>query len=323
MGLSKYYYNTETCRYEPRQTAYASLLGYAVLFTVTTVVIFAGILFLHSKLFLTEKGKALKKENKTFEKHFTSLQHEVDRLDESIALLKEKNAQLHEKLFDAPLEVSEEVKHTHMASVLLADAGYFTGELERVKTKAAAIIQTASSHNNAISHLSVNKKDKTFLLSVPSVLPVEQSENTKLVSGFGIRVNPFHKGNYNHPGVDFAAARGTAVMATANGVVIKAVNNSTLQAGYGNYVDIQHANGLVTRYAHLDNVTVRNGQEIEKGKTIGTVGMTGGSVAPHLHYEIIRNGKQVDPVPYLLEGLTSDQHVELQKLATKKNQSLD
>jgi murein DD-endopeptidase MepM/ murein hydrolase activator NlpD len=125
------------------------------------------------------------------------------------------------------------------------------------------------------------------------------------------------------PGVDFTAARGTAVVATGGGRVIKAIKGSSLQAGYGNYVDIEHGNGLITRYAHLDDVTVRAGQKVDKGFTIGTVGMSGGSVAPHVHYEIIRKGDQVDPVPYMLEGLTSDQHIELQKLGAKKNQSLD
>lgn len=323
MRLSKYYYNPETCRYEPKRTAYGSILGYGVLFAVSTVLIFVGILVLHSKLFLTERGKELKKENKTFEKHFASLQQQASVLEDSIAGLKEKNATLHEKLFETPLEKTDVESSAPTADLLLADAETFREELEAVNKKATSISQTAISHNSEIGSLSIRKKDKVFLLSVPSIQPVENSENTKLVSGFGVRINPFHKGNYNHPGADFAASRGTAVVATGNGVIIKAVKGSSLQAGYGNYVDIQHANGLITRYAHLDDVTVHAGQKVDKGFKIGTVGMSGGSVAPHVHYEIIRKGDQVDPVPYMLEGLTSDQHIELQKLGAKKNQSLD
>lgn len=322
MGLSKYYYNPETCRYEPRKTAYSSILGYAVLFAVSTVLIFTGILFLHSKLFLTERGKELKKENKTFEKHFASLQGQASVVEGSIDNLKEKNAALHEKLFETPLEQIKQEPSTK-ADLLLADAETFSKELEALNKKASSITRTAVSHNTEIADYSIRERDKVFLLSVPSIQPVENSENAKLVSGFGVRINPFHKGNYNHPGVDFTAARGTAVVATGAGVVIKAIKGSSLQAGYGNYVDIEHGNGLITRYAHLDDVTVRAGQKVDKGFTIGTVGMSGGSVAPHVHYEIIRKGDQVDPVPYMLEGLTSDQHIELQKLGAKKNQSLD
>lgn len=323
MGLSKYYYNPETCRYEPRKTAYGSILGYAVLFSVSTVLLFLGILFLHSKLFLSERGKELKKENKTFEKHFASLQGQASVLEGSIDNLKEKNAALHEKLFETPFEQTELQSSSKKADLLLADAETFSKELNALNKKASSITRTAVSHNTEIADYSIRERDKVFLLSVPSIQPVENSENTKLVSGFGVRINPFHKGNYNHPGVDFTSARGTAVVATGAGRVIKAIKGSTLQAGYGNYVDIEHGNGLITRYAHLDDVTVRVGQKVDKGFTIGTVGMSGGSVAPHVHYEIIRNGNQVDPVPYMLEGLTSDQHIDLQKLGAKKNQSLD
>jgi murein DD-endopeptidase MepM/ murein hydrolase activator NlpD len=323
MGLSKYYYNSETCRYEPRKTAYGSILGYIVLFGVSTVLIFVGILFLHSKLFLTERGKELKKENKAFQKHFASLEDQASVLEGSISSLKKENATLHEKLFETPLEQTELQASSSTADLLLADFETFSEELEALNKKASSITRTAVSHNTEIANYSIRERDKVFLLSVPSIQPVENSENTKLVSGFGVRINPFHKGNYNHPGVDFTSARGAAVVATATGRVIRAVKNSTLQAGYGNYVDIEHSNGLTTRYAHLDEVTVHAGQKVDKGFTIGTVGMSGGSVAPHVHYEIIRKGDQVDPVPYMLEGLTSDQHIELQKIGAKKNQSLD
>jgi murein DD-endopeptidase MepM/ murein hydrolase activator NlpD len=323
MSLSKYYYNPETCRYEPRKTAYGSILGYAVLFSVSTVLIFVGILFLHSKLFLSDYGKELKKENKAFEKHFASLQGQASVLEGSIVSLKDKNATLHEKLFETPFEQAEPQTLSTTADLLLADAATFSKELEALNKKASSITRTAVSHNTEISNYSIRERDKVFLLSAPSIQPVENSENTKLVSGFGGRINPFHKGHYNHPGVDFTSARGAAVVATGAGRVIKAIKGSTLQAGYGNYVDIEHGNGLITRYAHLDDVTVRVGQKVDKGFTIGTVGMSGGSVAPHVHYEIIRKGDQVDPVPYMLEGLTSDQHIELQKIGAKKNQSLD
>lgn len=322
MNLSKYYYNPETCRYEPRKTAYGSILGYAVLFAVSTMLIFVGILFLHSKLFLTERGKELKKENKAFQKHFASLQGQASVLEGSITSLKNKNTTLHEKLFETPLEQTEQAP-SNTTDLLLADTETFSKELEALNEKASSITRTAVNHNTEIANYSIRERDKVFLLSVPSIQPVENSENSTLVSGFGVRVNPFHKGNYNHPGVDFTSARGTAVVATGGGRVIKAIKGSTLQAGYGNYVDVEHGNGLITRYAHLDDVTVRVGQKVDKGFTIGTVGMSGGSVAPHVHYEIIRKGDQVDPVPYMLEGLTSDQHIELQKIGAKKNQSLD
>jgi murein DD-endopeptidase MepM/ murein hydrolase activator NlpD len=116
--------------------------------------------------------------------------------------------------------------------------------------------------------------------------------------------------------------RGTPVVATAAGV-IKESKRSDLQAGYGNYIDIDHGNNIITRYAHLEDITIRYGNKVEKGDVIGTVGSSGGSIAPHLHYEILRDGKNVDPIYYIIEGMTSDQHEQLTWLSHQQNQSLD
>jgi murein DD-endopeptidase MepM/ murein hydrolase activator NlpD len=137
-----------------------------------------------------------------------------------------------------------------------------------------------------------------------------------------MRVNPFHKGLYEHPGVDIAMPRGSAVIATASGTVIE-ICKSTVQAGYGNYIEIDHGNGFITRYAHLEDVQVKYRQKITKGSVIATVGNSGGSIAPHLHYEIIRDGITVDPVHYMIEGLSSHEHHQLKLISQKQNQSLD
>jgi murein DD-endopeptidase MepM/ murein hydrolase activator NlpD len=322
MSLSKYSYNPETCRYEPSRTSLTSIAGIAILFCISTAVIFGGILFLHSKLFLTEKGKALKKENIALVKHKASLQQGLTSVNTVLASLKEQNSDLHKKLFETPLEEAAAAT-SNKESLILANESGFQSEATELKEELERATKTSSEHNENFSMLDVTKKDLTFLLAVPSMQPVENTELTKLVSGFGNRVNPFHKGNYHHPGADFAAARGTSVFATAKGVVVEIRKGSSIQAGYGNYIEIDHGNGLITRYAHLDDVTVRMGQRISKGAVIGTVGMSGGAVAPHVHYEIIRKGKQVDPVPYLMEHLNSNEYIALQKLGSKKNQSLD
>ncbi|MDQ2657797.1 MAG: M23 family metallopeptidase, partial [Bacteroidota bacterium] len=141
-------------------------------------------------------------------------------------------------------------------------------------------------------------------------------------SGFGMRVNPFHKGLYKHLGVDIAMPRGTPVLATATGKVVQ-LKRSDLQAGYGNYLEVDHGNGVVTRYAHLEDILVRFGARVTKGDTIGTVGTSGGSVAPHMHYEILRDGENVDPVHYMVQGLSATQHQLLTTMSHKQNQSLD
>jgi murein DD-endopeptidase MepM/ murein hydrolase activator NlpD len=112
------------------------------------------------------------------------------------------------------------------------------------------------------------------------------------------------------------------VLATAPGQIITA-RKSDLLAGYGNYIEIDHGNGFVTRYAHLEVLNVKAGQKVTKGFVIATTGNSGGSVAPHLHYEIIRNNKQVDPVRYLISGVNASQHDQFISMSQRENQSLD
>ncbi|MEM7461060.1 MAG: M23 family metallopeptidase [Pseudomonadota bacterium] len=117
-------------------------------------------------------------------------------------------------------------------------------------------------------------------------------------SAYGNRIDPFLKTRAMHSGIDFRAKTGTPVKASASGTVVSAGYNG----GYGLVVVIKHANGLSTRYAHLSRASVKEGQKIEAGMTIGKVGSTGRSTGPHLHFEIRRNGKPTNPSKFLMAG---------------------
>ncbi|MFZ2907248.1 MAG: M23 family metallopeptidase [Cyclobacteriaceae bacterium] len=322
MSLSKYHYNPKTCRYEPTRTSFMGIGGYTILFFLTTILIFWGMLTLHSKIFLSERGKALKKENITMVRHQASIQEGLTSVNQLLKNLENKNSELHKKIFETPVETTPTAISTN-ENLIQADEREFRTVANDIARSSAELSRKSANHNLHFSAMNVGTRELTFLLSIPSIQPIENQELTKLVSGFGKRINPFHKGNYRHPGADFAAPRGTSVWATAKGIVVDIQRGSSLQAGYGNFVEIDHGNGLVTRYAHLEEVHVRVGQRLTKGFIIGTVGMSGGAVAPHVHYEIIRHGKQVDPVPYMMEKLSSDEYAALLKLGSKRNQSLD
>jgi murein DD-endopeptidase MepM/ murein hydrolase activator NlpD len=264
----------------------------------------------------------LKKENITLTKHHASLLSGLADAENVLTNLNSQNSELHEKIFETPIRTAA-ASTTRKRNALLANGTNFNTVANELKDKSASLAQASDDHNTHFRTIRVGEKELRFLLSMPSIQPIENAELTKLVSGFGKRINPFHKGTYQHPGADFAAARGTSVFATAKGTVVDLKKGSTLQAGYGNYIEVDHGNGIITRYAHLEDVVVRVGQRVSKGTILGTVGMSGGAMAPHVHYEIIRKGEQVDPVPYMLEKLNSKDYIELQKLGDKKNQSLD
>jgi murein DD-endopeptidase MepM/ murein hydrolase activator NlpD len=109
-------------------------------------------------------------------------------------------------------------------------------------------------------------------------------------SGFGDR-----RGGSWHQGIDVSAPRGTPVWATADGTVVRAERDGA----FGRTVLVDHGNGFSTRYAHLKRIKVRSGDRVRRGETLGTVGASGRASGPHLHYEVLRDGRPVDPAPFL------------------------
>jgi len=136
----------------------------------------------------------------------------------------------------------------------------------------------------------IMEKDLTAQ-SVPSGWPVRSGYIT---SGYGMRVHPTKRRRIFHEGVDFAAPRGTPIVAVADGVVIF----SGKRGGYGRTVDIRHVNGLVTRYAHNQSNLVQEGQRVRQGQKIATVGSSGTATGPHVHFEVLKNGQHQNPIRY-------------------------
>ncbi len=146
--------------------------------------------------------------------------------------------------------------------------------------------------------ISKYQQDQNRFKHTPSIRPVP---NARVTSRFEYRMDPFTDKPKFHEGWDFSAPRGTNVLSTADGKVVEVKNRYIPNRGYGKQVIIDHGNGILTRYAHLDKILVKPGQLVTRYTVIGKVGDTGRSTAPHLHYEVIYNGKKVDPQSYILD----------------------
>lgn len=131
--------------------------------------------------------------------------------------------------------------------------------------------------------------------NIPNIYPIS-IENVVKTSSFGMRVHPITKENKMHDGMDFVAKMGTPVISTADGKVISVEYSDT---GYGNKIVIEHVSYLKSVYAQLESIKVKEGDVVKQKDVIGTVGSSGTSTGPHLHYEILKDDIRVDPVPYL------------------------
>jgi len=133
-----------------------------------------------------------------------------------------------------------------------------------------------------------------LLIEPPSIFPIQ--ERTRISSSFGMRIHPVLKTKKLHRGIDFVAPMHTPVRATSSGKVLTTKQDAD---GYGNHIILQHDTAYQTLYAHLASIKVKEGQTVEKGDVIGTVGNSGKSYGPHLHYEVLKNGKAENPELYL------------------------
>lgn len=163
------------------------------------------------------------------------------------------------------------------------------------------------------------KSHDEMLKCIPAIQPVSNKDLKKTASGYGVRIDPIYNTAKFHNGMDFSANPGTPVYATGNGVVKKA----GWETGYGNTIEIDHGFGYLTRYAHLKAYKVRRGQRVVRGEVIGTVGSTGKSTGPHLHYEVHVKGKVQNPVNYYFMDLNAEDYDKMVQIAANHGKVFD
>jgi murein DD-endopeptidase MepM/ murein hydrolase activator NlpD len=162
------------------------------------------------------------------------------------------------------------------------------------------------------------KNKEKIVASLPAIVPISRGID-RIVSGYGFRIHPIYKTLRMHTGIDFTAPKGTPVYATADGVV---VGNPAGMSGYGITIIVNHGFGYQTLYAHLSRVAVKPGTKVKRGQVVGYVGSTGLSVAPHLHYEVMKNGKKINPVNFFFNDLSPEDYKRVLEASSKVTQSL-
>lgn len=203
--------------------------------------------------------------------------------------------------------------------------------LEKFKDNAEVVIETAKKLDRLAKQLYIQSKSfdevielarqkEDMLASIPAIQPVSNKDLKRLSSGFGLRMHPIHKIRQFHWGMDFTAPTGTEIYSTGKGTVTFASNSSN---GYGNHVIVDHGYGYQTLYAHMSEIKVREGQKVKRGEVLGYIGNTGLSSAPHLHYEVIKDGVKVNPVNFYFNDLTPQEYDLLIEIASQENQSFD
>ncbi len=324
MARIKYYYDTETCRYErvkiSKWDIFLNLLGFLSVSLILAIAIFS----VFTSYFDSPKEAHLKKENKELQFYYDMMEKEVKNVQKVLSSLQERDDEVYRSIMGAepiPSSIREAgVGGTERYKNIIES------ELEREKlildmmsdvdkVKKQMYIQTKS--YDEILEMAKNKE--VMFASIPAIQPIKNKELKRLASGFGMRMHPILKVVRPHEGCDFSAPRGTPIYATGDGEVIRI---SSTYGGFGKLVVIDHGYGFITKYAHMDSFNVKRGDKVKRGDCIGFVGNTGSSTASHLHYEIHKDGDPINPVHYFYQDVTDGEYEKLLELAAVANQSL-
>ncbi|MFN6090667.1 MAG: peptidoglycan DD-metalloendopeptidase family protein [Cyclobacteriaceae bacterium] len=324
MARIKYYYDTETCKYERIKTTSGDIFLNALGLLSLTLAMAVGLVVLYSNYFESPRELLLSNEVKEMEYLYQNLSKEVNKLDNELAHLEHRDDNIYRAVLGAE-PIDKSVREAGVGGVDryedikkkdLVHEDFLIKLHERVDKLKRKVYIESKSQDDVIA-LAENK-EKLFA-AIPAIQPVANKELIALASGFGMRIHPVYKVRKMHTGVDFAAAIGTPIYATADGIIDKL---EVSFSGYGKQLEIDHGFGYRTRFAHMHGFAVRYGQKVKRGDLIGYVGETGLSTAPHLHYEVFVNGIHVNPIHYFFNDLNAKEYEKVIELASIENQSL-
>jgi len=326
MARKKYYYDTETCRFEPVKVSKVDVALNLTGLLFASVAIGIGLVFSYQTLFPTEKEVALKEENKQLLEKYELLDKELSSISSMLGELQHRDDNIYRVIFEAE-PIAKEVRRggsggtrgsqlfQSLLNQDLAREDVILGSLSKIEQLKKQMFVQTKSYDKIIA---LCKDKEAMSKAIPAIQPLPKRKNISFASGFGMRMHPIYKTMKMHTGVDISAPTGTPIYAAGDGKVIKAEWGN----GYGNEVEIDHGFGYITKYAHMSAFSVKQGQKVKRGQEIGKVGSTGTSVSPHLHYEVIHNGEKVNPVHYFFKSLTPDEYNDILKQAKMENQSL-
>ena len=325
MAKVKYYYDPETLSYRPIERGKTFKISNFIIFLVSSFLFGLFTLFglLTSDFLNTPKELLLEREVKNYEFQFELLSQRLAQMESVMSEIEDRDNEIYRAFFEAS-PIPEEQRRAGFGGINRYKKLEGFGNSDQIiettqKIDILSKMLVVQSKSLEEIQLLAEKKEE-LLAAIPSIQPIKKDDLKRMASGYGWRIDPFTKKRRRHKGMDFSANRGTPIYATGDGIVRRADNRSS---GYGEHIRIDHGFGYVSLYAHLNKYNVRRGQKVKRGEIIGFVGNTGRSVAPHLHYEILKDGKKINPLNFYYGDLSSAEFDAIVNQASQENQSLD
>ena len=292
-------------------------VGKALRYLAATVTTAIGYYVLFSLLFSTEEEKRLQQENDLYATYYQELREKERLVTDVVEGLEARDNALYRKIFEteAPsvdavtaadvISVSDSLSESFFLSYSASKSESLRRMAENVEENFREIYRLMAQRNGSLP---------------PLTLPLEGMSYVQTGASTGIKHNPVYDVDLQHDGIDLVAPQGSVVHAAADGVVRNVIRSNK---GLGNIVEIDHRNGYTTRYALLGDISVPQGRTVKRGQKIGTVGISSTTYAPHLHYEVLKDGKVLDPVHFLFASLDPDEYAKMLYMSVSTRQSMD
>jgi len=322
MGKTNYRFNPDTLSFDKIErnikTLIKRLLGYLSTSLVSGVIFF--LIFL--QFFDSPKTKMLKRQNEQLLSQYNLMNKDFEKVSKVLEDIQNRDDNIYRVIFEAePIPSSVRMAgfggaNRYSKLEEMDNAELIISTTRKLDILSKRVFVQAKSYDE-VAKMALSKEK--MIASMPSIMPVSNNDLKRTASGWGMRIHPIYKILRFHYGMDFAASIGTDVFATGIGVV----KSADRETGYGNTVVIDHGYGYESYYAHLSRINVQVGQKVNRGDVIGYVGSTGTSTAPHLHYEVSKNGVKVNPQNYYFQDLSPAEYEKMIAISTNMGQSFD
>lgn len=314
-----YHFNTETLSFEKKKLSFKEIFKKVLWFAASALSLSILVLWISFYLFDSPKEKMLQRENNELKQALKNVNRKLEVMDIVLSDIEDRDDEVYRTIFEAE-PLSRAIKYSSLYQQAKYDnlnpkeAALLLNDIKMKSDQLTLRLALQSKSLDTIAELAHKKAD--MLAAIPAIRPLKNMYN--ITSGFGNRYHPILKTLRPHTGIDIAAPKGTPVYATADGVV----SYENAGSGYGITVIINHGYSYQTVYGHLSKKVVKSGQKIKRGQIIGYVGNTGLSLGSHLHYEVIKGGKYVNPVHYFFSDITPEEYESILKSSQEVNQAL-
>ena len=294
------------------------ILGSVVRYLVATVSFSVILYIIFALLFSTEEERRLQKENRLYRTLYREIRDKDRLINDVVDGLVVKDDQIYRELFETNPPSLNDIT----AADLIADSDSLSESFYLSAAASASerlMLMAGNVDDNFAEVFRILLKSRKDSIP-PLTLPLKGMSYVQTGASVGPRHNPTYKLEMQHDGIDFIAPQGAPVYATGAGLITKVTHS---RKGLGNIVEINHGNGFVSRYCLLGDINVFQSMYVRRGARIGEVGVSTGVSAPHLHYELWRNGQVLDPVNYLFASLTPEEYSRMMYMSVSTPQSLD